>query len=41
MPKVDYVNVACVRPESNPNDEKCDDVEIPVDGRLVIEKTLV
>ena len=41
MPKVDYVNVACVRPESNPEAEDCDDVEIPVDGKLVIEKTLV
>jgi hypothetical protein len=30
MPKVDYVNVACVK--ENPNDpDKCDEVEVPVE----------
>jgi hypothetical protein len=39
MPTEDYTNVACVKSETQP--EKCSDVTIPVDGRLVIEKTLV
>ena len=40
MPKVDYVNVACVK--ENPNDpDKCDEVEVPVEWTLLIEKTLV
>ena len=40
MPRVDFTNVACVR--ENPNDpEKCDKVDIPVDGTLLIDKSLV
>ena len=40
MPQVDYENVACVI--ENPWDkEKCDKVEIPVDWKLVIKKTLI
>ena len=40
MPRVDFTNVACVR--ENPNDpEKCDQVDIPVDWTLLIDKTLV
>jgi hypothetical protein len=31
MPKQDYTNVACVRPEDDPTKEDCDDVVIPVD----------
>jgi len=29
MPDKDYKNVACVAPEDNPKDEKCDDEELP------------
>ena len=40
MPKEDIVNVACVRPENDP-DEDCDEDDIPVWWKLKIEKTLV
>ena len=29
MPEKDYKNVACVAPEDNPKDEKCDDEDLP------------
>jgi hypothetical protein len=38
MPSKEYKNVACVKPEENPEDEDCDDEEIPA-PKLRIKKS--
>ena len=40
MPKVDYKNVACVRPADDPNWDDCDEEEVKLWG-LKVEKTLI
>ena len=40
MPDKEYENVACVHPEDNPNDEKCDDEEVPA-PKLWIKKYIL